>query len=329
MDDRQWTMGDGQLSIVPRPSALRVVALAGGVGGAKLADGLAQILPPDRLTVIVNTGDDFRHLGLHISPDLDTVCYTLAGLANPETGWGRRDETFHALESVRALGGPDWFQLGDRDLGTHLERTRRLRAGEPLSAITRDFCRAWGVRHTVLPMSDEPVPTIVRTAEGDLPFQEYFVHCRTEPAVLGFRFEGAERAQPAPGVRAALERAHLVLVCPSNPWVSIDPILAVGDIRELVAARPVVAVSPIIGGRAVKGPAAKMYRELGIQPSAAAVARHYEGLLSGFVMDTADADLRPQVQMPTLVTDTLMKSPADRRRLAAEVLAWSAALLDG
>ena len=317
-------------SVVRSPSSLRVVALAGGVGGAKLADGLAQIIPPENLTVIVNTGDDFEHYGLHISPDLDTVCYTLAGLANPETGWGRADETWNAIENAARLGGPDWFRLGDRDLGTHLERTRRLRAGEPLSVITRDFCRAWGIEHTVLPMSDDPVPTVVETEEGELPFQEYFVHRKTEPAVKGFRFPGVERAQPAPGVRAALERANLVILCPSNPWVSIDPILSVGDIRELVAAKTCIAVSPIIGGEALKGPAAKMYRELGIHPSALAVAEHYRGLLQGFVFDLRDQELENAIQrlgMNTLCAQTIMHTPADRARLAAEALAFGASLL--
>ncbi|GAB4534618.1 MAG: hypothetical protein Fur0018_24530 [Anaerolineales bacterium] len=309
-------------STVHRPPS--VIALAGGVGGAKLAHGLAQILPPENLTVIVNTGDDFEHLGLTICPDLDTVCYNLAEINNPETGWGRADETFHALESVRTLGGPDWFALGDRDLGTHLARTRRLRAGEPLSAITRDFCRAWGIACTVLPMSDQLVRTIVQTGEGDLPFQEYFVHRRCEPVVRGFRFEGVERAQPAPGVTESLAKADLILFCPSNPWVSLDPILAVSGIREVVSQKPVVAVSPIIGGQAVKGPAAKMYAELGIRPSALAVADHYRDLLSGFVVDAVDEALAAEVCTPVLVTDTMMRSSEDRKRLAGEVLQWSA-----
>ncbi|MBE3117592.1 MAG: 2-phospho-L-lactate transferase, partial [Candidatus Atribacteria bacterium] len=207
---------------------MKIVALAGGVGGAKLADGLAQLLPPENLTIVVNTGDDFEHLGLYISPDLDTVCYTLAGLVNPETGWGRREETFHVLENLQKLGGPDWFHLGDRDLATHIERTRRLREGQPLSQITRDFCHAWGVRQPVLPMSDQPVRTMLDTTEdGELAFQEYFVHRKCEPKVKGFRFAGIEMARPAPGVLEMIEQADAVVVCPSNPWVSIDPILAV------------------------------------------------------------------------------------------------------
>lgn len=305
--------------------SLNITALAGGVGGAKLADGLAQILPPERLTVIVNTGDDFVHWGLDISPDLDTVCYTLAGLANPVTGWGRKDETWNVLEEMTRLGAPAWFRLGDRDLATHLERTRRLRAGEPLSRITRDFCARWGVRHTVLPMSDEPVRTMVETLEfGELPFQEYFVQQRCEPTVRRFRFAGLERARPAPGVQEALEQADAVVICPSNPWVSIDPIVHLLNQSGLLSAKTVIAVSPIIGGQAVKGPAAKMFRELGIEPSALAVARHYgNGLLTGFILDEADSALAADVQglgIHPLVTQTLMKTPEDRRKLAEDVL---------
>jgi LPPG:FO 2-phospho-L-lactate transferase len=303
---------------------MKIVALAGGVGGAKLADGLAQILPPEDLTVVVNTGDDFEHLGLYISPDLDTVCYTLAGLANPETGWGRRAETFHTLENIQKLGGPDWFHLGDQDLATHLERTRRLREGQPLSQVTRDFCQSWGVRPTVLPMSNQSIRTIVDTVElGELAFQEYFVHQKCEPKVKGFRFAGIDSAKPAPGVLEAIEKAGSVIICPSNPWVSIDPILAVTGIRSALAAKRIAAVSPIIGGKTVKGPAAKMYAELGIQPSALAVAEHYRGLLSGFVIDTFDSGLENNVQrlnVKALATNTLMKTQDDRRRLAQDVL---------
>jgi LPPG:FO 2-phospho-L-lactate transferase len=307
-----------------RPSSpvygLKIVALAGGVGGAKLVHGLAQILPPEDLTVIVNTGDDFEHYGLYICPDLDTVCYTLAGLSNPETGWGRVDETCQVIENAVRLGGPDWFNLGDRDLGTHLERTRRLKAGQTLAQITRDFCLAWGIRQSVLPMSDHPVQTIVETEEGDLAFQEYFVHRRCEPKVKGFRFENVEIAEAATGVLEAIDAAETVIICPSNPWVSIDPILAVGNIRRAIEAKTVVAVSPIIGGQTVKGPAAKMYAELGIQPSARAVAEHYRGLLSGFVLDNMDAELASKINIPTLTTDTLMDSLTKRARLAEDVL---------
>ncbi len=299
----------------------RIVALAGGVGGAKLADGLAQLLPPEDLTIVVNTGDDFEHLGLYISPDLDTVCYTLAGLANPKTGWGRAGETYHLLESLAALGGETWFRLGDKDLATHLERTRHLHAGEPLSDITRLFCRAWGVRYTILPMSDDSVRTMVDTVKyGELSFQEYFVHQRCEPKVKGFRFVGIESARAAPGVLEAIEAADAVVVWPSNPWGSIDTILAVTDIRSALNRKKVVAVSPIIGGKTVKGPAAKMYSELGIRPSALAVAEHYSGLLTGFVMDQLDAKLAEEISITTMVTDTLMPTQDDRHRLAQDVL---------
>ncbi len=297
---------------------MKIVALAGGVGGAKLADGLAQILPPADLTIIVNTGDDFEHLGLHISPDLDTVCYTLAGLANLATGWGRADESWHAFEGMTKLGGPDWFRLGDRDLATHLERTRRLRAGDSLSAITRDFCRAWGVKPTVLPMSDDPAPTIVLTSEGELPFQEYFVHRGCQPQVTGFRLEGHPR--PAPGALEALRATDAVVICPSNPWVSVDPVLGVRGLRELTQTCRVVAVSPIVGGQAIKGPAAKMYAELGITPSALAVAKHYGALLDGFVLDTVDAALAALLKIPVLATQSIMDTPASRARLAQEIV---------
>ena len=298
---------------------MKIVALAGGVGGAKLAHGLAQTLKPEDLTVIVNTGDDFEHYGLYICPDLDTVCYTLAGLANPETGWGRVNESWQVIQNASKLGGPGWFNLGDQDLGTHLERTRRMKAGDPLSQITRDFCKAWEVDQVILPMSDQPVRTLVDSDEGELAFQEYFVHRRCEPRVKGFRFEGILSAEPAPGTREAIRSADAVVICPSNPWVSIDPILRV--IRKID--KPVFAVSPIMGGKTVKGPAAKMYGELGIDPSALAVANHYRGFLEGFVLDNQDAHIVGEIRnlgMQTCVTNTLMGSHDDRKRLAMEVL---------
>lgn len=303
-----------------------VVALAGGVGGAKLVAGLASVLPAERLTVLVNTGDDFEHLGLTICPDLDTVTYTLAGLANPKTGWGREDETWNFLETLSALEGPTWFQLGDRDLALHVERTRRLREGQTLSEVTRHICRALGVSVRVIPMSDIPVRTVVLSEEGDLPFQVYFVARRCEPRVVGFRFEGVERAHPAPGVLEAIRAAGLVVFCPSNPWVSLDPILAVAGIRQAVDRRPSIGVSPIVGGRALKGPAAKMYAELGIRPSAVAVARHYQLLLDGFVLDSQDAASANEVAdlgVRPFVTDTVMVTQEDRRQLAAETLAFA------
>ncbi len=302
---------------------MKIVALAGGVGGAKLAHGLAQILPPEDLTVIVNTGDDFEHLGLNISPDLDTVCYTLAGLANPETGWGRVNETWNAIANIERLGGQTWFRVGDQDFAAHIERTRRMKAGQSLSQITHDFCRAWGIHHAVIPMSDNAVRTIVNTDEGELAFQEYFVHRRCEPRVKGFRFERIESAKPAPGIVDAIKEADAIVICPSNPWVSIAPILAVAGIRSALEAKKVYAVSPIIGGQAVKGPAAKMYRELGIEPSALAVAKHYQNLITGFVLDEVDAKLEADIQglnMQTLITKTLMENSDNRGRLAEDVL---------
>jgi LPPG:FO 2-phospho-L-lactate transferase len=307
---------------------MRVVALAGGVGGAKLVDGLAAVLAPKELTVVVNTGDDFEHLGLRICPDLDTVTYTLAGLANPKTGWGRRDETWSFLETLERLGGPTWFRLGDKDLALHSERTRRLREGRPLSVVTRGLCEALGVQVRVLPMSDDPVATMVLTDQGELPFQEYFVARRCEPRVRGFRFEGVERARPSPEVLPALREADLVLLCPSNPWVSLDPILALSGLRKAVRAKLAFGVSPIVRGRAIKGPAAKMYSEMGITPSALAVAEHYRDLLDGFVLDETDGDLEGRVQslgMRVLSTKTIMRSGQDRRDLANAVLAFALA----
>ncbi len=311
---------------------MNVVALAGGVGGAKLVDGLSQNLAGESLTVIVNTGDDFDHYGLRICPDLDTICYTLAGIANGSTGWGRSGETWNAVESLMDLGGPTWFMLGDRDLATHLERTRLLDKGYSLSEVTKRFCEKWGITSRVLPMSDDKVPTIVRSTDGDLAFQEYFVKRECEPRIFGFYFAGVESAQPSPGILQAMNGADMVIICPSNPWVSIDPILAVPGIQEAILGRggekPVVAVSPIIGGEAVKGPAAKMFREMGINPSAANVAKHYSsqdkvGLLNGFIFDSRDADQDQEISglgLTTFITNTLMNTNEDRFRLAGEVL---------
>lgn len=291
-----------------------------------MVQGLAQVLPPQDLTVIVNTGDDFWHLGLYICPDVDTVCYTLAGLVHPGKGWGRADEGWLAMEELARLKAPTWFNLGDRDLAAHLERTRRLKQGDTLSQITADFCAAWGIRVRVLPMCDEALPTIVLTDEGELPFQEYFVARQCEPKVHGFRFKGAEKATPAAGILDAIEEAQLVLICPSNPWVSIDPILALPGIRDIMSGRKVVAVSPIIGGKTVKGPAAKMFTEMGLEASARSVADHYHGLLTGFVMDQVDLELLNNMPITTLVTDTIMKNKLQRRRIAQEVLAFAADL---
>ncbi len=305
----------------------RVVALAGGVGGAKLAHGLALCLPPECLTVIVNTGDDFDHLGLHISPDLDTVMYTLAGLANPATGWGLANESWNFLGALDRLGADSWFRLGDRDLATHVERTRRLRSGQSLTAVTRALSAALGVGPAILPMTDDPLRTMVQTDEGELEFQEYFVHRQCQPRVTGFRFAGEGKARPTAAVVAALDTADVIVICPSNPFVSIGPILVLPGIRDRLAGRA-VAVSPIVGGQALKGPAAKMLAELGRDTSALAVAQSYAGLAGAFVLDAVDAALEPAVAalgMNVLVTDSVMRSDSDRQRLAQSVLdfAWS------
>jgi LPPG:FO 2-phospho-L-lactate transferase len=302
---------------------MNVVALAGGVGGAKLAHGLALVLNPQELTVVVNTGDDFQHLGLHISPDLDTVMYTLAGLANPETGWGLAGETWNFLEALQRLGGDAWFRLGDRDLATHVERSRRLWGGATLTEVTAALCAALGVGPRVLPMTDDMVQTRVETSVGELEFQEYFVHQQCHPRVTGFRFAGLESAVATDPVLEALASASLVVLCPSNPFVSLDPILSLPAVRQSLASKPVTAVSPIVGGRALKGPAAKMLAELGLEVSPTAVARHYAGLLQGFVMDTLDEALAPEIRrigLRVLVTNTIMTTLVDRARLAGEVL---------
>jgi LPPG:FO 2-phospho-L-lactate transferase len=302
---------------------MNVVALAGGVGGAKLAHGLSMVLPPESLTVVVNTGDDFEHLGFHISPDVDTVMYTLAGLANAETGWGLAGETWSFLDALGRLGGETWFRLGDRDLATHVERRRRLQAGQSLTEVTRALCAALGVRAAVLPMSDDRLRTLVQTDEGELGFQEYFVLRQCRPQVTGFVFDGLDRARPTAQVVQALTAADLVVLCPSNPFVSLGPILALPGVKELVRARLTLAVSPIVGGQALKGPAGKMLAELGFESSAAAVAQYYDGLLRGFVLDALDESLSGEVRgqgLRVLVTDTIMRSDAGRARLAQQVL---------
>jgi LPPG:FO 2-phospho-L-lactate transferase len=304
-----------------------VLALSGGIGGAKLALGLSRVLRPERLIVVANTGDDFEHLGLAISPDLDTLMYTLAGVSDPDKGWGRRDETWTFMAALGALGGETWFQLGDGDLATHVERTRRLAAGETLSRITADFCGRLGVRAKILPMSEERVRTRLRCAEGWLDFQDYFVRRRCTPAVMELAYDGAASARPQADFVAALAdpRLRAVVICPSNPYLSIDPILALPGVREGLAscAAPVVAVSPIIGGRAVKGPTAKMMTELGLPVSAAAVARHYAGLIDIYVIDRGDTETASLPHVRTVKAATLMTTLADREALARAVLAFA------
>lgn len=305
-----------------------ILALAGGVGGARLASGLAGVLAPEELAVAVNVGDDFEHLGLHVSPDLDTVMYTLAGLHNPATGWGRADETWSFMETLATLGGETWFRLGDRDLAVHVERTRRLRAGQALSQVTAELCARLGIGHRVVPATDDRLRTVVRTPGGELDFQHYFVRLKCEPAVLGFRFEGAESAQPSAPLAALMASGAIagIVLCPSNPWLSIAPMLAVEPLRRFVQSRrvPVVGVSPIVGGAALKGPAAKIMGELGLESSAVAVARHYGAWVDGWVIDGADAALEGALAAAgheVRVTDTIMGTPAKSRHVASEALA--------
>ncbi len=310
-----------------------VVALTGGVGGAKLIWGLAQALEPSALTVICNPGDDFEHLGLTVCPDFDTVLYTLAGLADPERGWGRADETWAFMAALETLGGETWFRLGDRDLALHVERSRRLAGGEGLGTIMTDICRRLGVDQQVLPASDDPLRTMVATADGELPFQQYFVRERCAPAVRGFHFAGAAQATAHPRALAALSDPGLraIVICPSNPFISIDPILAIPGMTEAIRAAkvPVVAVSPIVGGAAIKGPAAKMLAELGQEVSVRTVWRHYGDLIDGIVMDTCDARLAADAdhdKLAALVTPTVMTGPEERIGLARAVLAFAGSL---
>lgn len=300
---------------------MSVVVLTGGVGGAKLVLGLCHALPPGEVTAIVNTGDDFTHLGLAVSPDIDTLLYTLAGKANAAQGWGREGETWSFMAALRSLGEEDWFALGDGDLALHVVRTARRARGDALSAIVADFARAWGVGAAILPMSDDPVATVVETDEGALAFQRYFVERRCEPAVRAIRFEGAEAARAAPGALEAIRAADSILIAPSNPFLSIDPLLAVPGLRTALAeARaPVVAVSPIVAGAAVKGPTAKLMRELGLAVSPAAVAAHYAGLLDAMLLDTGDTEDIPGIAVAR--ADILMSTRDDKVRVARAALA--------
>ena len=310
-----------------------IVALAGGVGGARLAVGLASVLPPSRLAIVVNTGDDFEHLGLAISPDLDTVMYTLAGVNNPVAGWGRAKETWSFMSALAELGGDDWFRLGDRDLAVHVLRTLALRRGVALSAVTRELAGRLGIRHELIPMSDAPVRTRVLTARGELAFQDYFVRDQCRPRVRGFRFDGSGRAQPAPPLARIMRsrKVRAVVICPSNPYVSVAPILSVPGIRAWIRQRdfPVVAVSPIVGGAALKGPAAKMMRELGCEATALGVARHYGGLVDGWVIDRQDAKLQRAIEREgkaVIVADTVMSDRGKSRRLAQRVVSFARGL---
>lgn len=306
----------------------KIIVLTGGVGGAKLVRGLVEVVPPDRVTAIVNTGDDFRHLGLSVSPDIDTLLYTLADKSNSEQGWGRGGETWSFMEVLRSLGGEDWFQLGDGDLALHVLRSVRLARGDTLSAITRDFGRAWGIGVEMLPMSDDVISTHLATDEGDLPFQNYFVERRCAPVVRSVRFEGASEARAAPGVVEAILGAdtRAILIAPSNPYLSVDPILAVPAIRAALkaAAAPVVAVSPIMAGQAVKGPTAKLMTELGVAVTPHSIADHYAGMIRGLLVDVRDD--AANIGVETATVDTLMVTLEDRARVAAAALALADSL---
>ena len=309
-----------------------VVALAGGVGGAKFAAGLQETLPPSALTVIVNTGDDFEHWGLTICPDIDTVLYGLAGVNNPQTGWGRAGETWDVLAEMERLGGEGWFRLGDKDVALHLLRNQWLKAGVNLTEVTDRLRQALGVPSRVLPMCNEPVRTLVHTDEGDLPFQDYIVRRRCEPTFQGLTFVGAGKAELAPDAAEALRAAAQIIICPSNPYLSVDPILSVPGLSQLVRASdaPVVAVSPIVGGRAVKGPVAKMMREMGhLKHLPLTIVEHYAGLLDGFVLDRQDRGEESRLPLPALTTDTIMTDLPSKQRLAAEVLQFAKSLMAG
>jgi LPPG:FO 2-phospho-L-lactate transferase len=313
---------------------MTTIAISGGVGGAKLALGLSRVLPPSQLTIIGNTGDDFEHLGLKICPDLDTVMYTLAELSNKELGWGQAGESWQFLEALERLGGESWFRLGDRDMATHIQRTALLKSGESLSTATTKLCRTLGIEHPIVPMSDDQIATRVHVRSGEtLAFQHYFVRDRCQPEVTGFEFSGLEQSNPSAGFLAALQDPHLdaIIICPSNPFVSVDPVLKIpgvaGAIQE--ASGPTLAVSPIIGGEAIKGPAAKMMAELGMPQSALAVAQHYVGRVDGFVIDQADEHLAAEIEnlgMKCFVTNTLMVSLQDRIKLGESCLAFAGQL---
>lgn len=307
---------------------MTVLAMSGGVGGAKLASGLAQVLAANQLTVVANTADDFDHLGLRICPDLDSVMYALAGINDQQRGWGLENESWQAMRALERLGGANWFQLGDQDLATHLLRSQQLRTGASLSQVTASLCSSLGIECRLLPMSDDPVATRVDTNEGTLAFQEYFVKRQCEPVVRGFEFAGIDQAKANPVWLDAMDSDDLqaLIICPSNPYVSVDPMLNLQGVRASMTALrcPVIAVSPIIAGAAIKGPAAKMMHELGCPSTALAVAQHYQGVVTDFVIDHADAELKADIEalgMRVHCCDSLMRDAADRRRLASEVLA--------
>ena len=311
-------------------AVLTILAITGGVGGAKLCLGLARVLGAEEVVFVVNTGDDFEHLGFHVSPDVDTLTYTLADAANPVAGWGREGETWQFMEALHELGGETWFRLGDKDLALHVRRRELLGRGQSLTAATADIAQSLGVPHRILPMSDDPVRTLVHTADGPLAFQHYFVRDRCAPEVTGFDFHGADSAAVNPAI--PFDQVTGVVICPSNPFVSVDPVLAVPGMCEGIrrSGAPVVAVSPIVGGAAIKGPTAKMMQELGVPATTVEVAKHYarrsvDGtpLVTGFIVDAVDADAEAEVQalgFATTVAQTVMRSLDDRIALAHTVL---------
>ena len=301
----------------------KYLAITGGVGGAKLALGLSKILSPDELAFVVNTGDDFEHLGLHVSPDLDTLMYTLGGLDNPDTGWGRVDESWHFIETFSALGGESWFKLGDRDLAVHIRRSQLLREGHPLSAVMHTLYQAHGITYPAWPMTDDAAPTRILTSSGELAFQDYFVRERCQPTVAEIKFAGATKAHPPPAVIDYLADTDLagVIICPSNPFLSVDPILAVPAIAAALdtISAPIIAISPLVAGQAVKGPTAKIMSELGLRQDAGAIAKHYGGLLDGFVVDQRDLELSHEIahaKLTVITAQTVMRTLDDRVDLA-------------
>ena len=296
----------------------KILAITGGVGGAKLALGLSKILNPDELLFLVNTGDDFQHLGLEISPDLDSLLYALSGKNNPELGWGRANETWACISELEELGADSWFRLGDRDLALHLVRTQMLNQGATLQNVADRLSESLGIDHRIAPMSNDKISTTVNTPNGKLAFQEYFVREQCEPAVIDFDFEGIENSKPNPVVMSWLDECDGIIICPSNPYVSVDTILSVPKYRDAFQSKPVIAVSPIVGGLAIKGPAAKMMTELGVPPTPIAVAKHYGSLLSGFVLDQTDHEQAKDIPIPSIVTQTIMLTLQDRIALAEQ-----------
>ena len=300
----------------------KILAITGGVGGAKLALGLSKILTPDELLFLVNTGDDFQHLGLEISPDLDSLLYALSGKNNPELGWGRADETWTCISELEELGADSWFRLGDRDLALHLVRTQMLNQGATLQKVADRLSKSLGIDHRIAPMSNDKISTTVNTPNGKLAFQEYFVREQCEPAVIDFDFEGIENSKPNPVVMSWLDECDGIIICPSNPYVSVDTILSVPKYRDAFQSKPVIAVSPIVGGLAIKGPAAKMMKELGVPPTPIAVAKHYGSLLSGFVLDQTDHEQAKDIPIPSIVTQTIMLTLQDRIALAEQCVGF-------